>query len=517
MSSVRHTSSLEDPIPTTTDWINDLTYSDDENDSIWDLLEQNYSSPEVQEPPASLNDSFPQQDTLFHPLARGESYLSAISDEGSYLAYSVTSIQCEEERANNNLSYGSMEDPFKKPGYRQAPSLVDRKKPLPIQQTLPRPKEISPIQNNNNQYRLLSPLPTHHEESPLTSATATDVTVSPGTQEEKQRIEGILEQEAKQKLRRHKRLKKIRKAAEAREEEVQRVRGVEQPVEGWNDGVFGCIFLVQFVMVALGALVFGPGALRDDIMWGRFEKGEDYNPFAGLETDDIIVSSALPGGVFNEELDGYQTEVVSTISHIDYVNVIQLVTITSGYASLCSMLALGFLMMLSKNILHVMLIFAVSASMICTVLGMTLSHSWIIPIIGATALVVSSVYSTVVWDRIHFASTNLAVALKSMRGTLDIPLIGVVALSTSFLWTIWCICSFVGVFDFLSDCEQLSDDWTVVVIVFYLFSYCWTIQVIKVNFPSVIMFQFDVNSTILTLALNFPNVNRELSKQQLLE
>lgn len=468
---------LEGPMPTTTDWINDLTYSDDENDSIWDLLEQNYSSPEGLEPP-SLNDSFPEQDTLFHPLARDESYLSVISDEGSYLAYSVSTIPGEEERANHSITYGSTEDPFRKPGYRQAPSLVDRQKPLPIQQTLPRPKDSSPVQNN--QYRLHSPLPTHHEESPLTSATATDVTISPGTQEEKQKLEDILEQKAKKKLRRHKRLKKIRKAAEAREAGVQKVRGIDQNFDGWNDGVFGGIFLLQFVMVAVGALVFGPGALRDGTL-GRFKGEEDYNPFAGLETDDIIISATLSGGVLNEESEGHEAEVITTISHIDYVNVIQLVTIASSYASLCSMLALGFLMMLSKNILHVMLIFAVSASMICTILGLTLSHGCIIPIIGAATLFVSSIYTIVVWDRIKFAATNLSVALKSMRGTVDIPLVGVGALAVSFLWTIWCICSFVGVFDFLSDCEQLSDDWMVVVIVFYLFSYCWTVQIIKAS------------------------------------
>jgi hypothetical protein len=490
MSSILHASPPDDPAPKAADWINDLTYSDDENDSIWDLLEQNYSSPEGTEPPSSLNDSFPPQDTLFHPLAREESYLSAISDEGSYLAYSVSTTPGEEERANSHfLSYGTIEDPFKKPGFRHAPSLVDRKKHVPIQQSLPRPKEISPINSNsnsNNNYRLLSPLPTHHEESPLTSATATDVTVSPATEEEKRRIESILEKEAKQKSRRHQRLKKIRKAAEARETEVQRVRGVEQPFGGRNDKVFGGIFLMQFVMVAVGALVFGPGALSDN-MTGNFEKGKDYNPFAGLETDDIIISSAIPGGVFNEELEGHEAEVFSTISHIDYVNVIQLVTISSGYASLCSMLTLGFMMMLSKNILHVVLIFAISASTLCTILGLTISDGWIIPIVGATLLAFSSIYTLVVWDRIHFAATNLRVALKCMKRTLDIPLVGLGALVVSFLWTLWCICSFVGVFDFLGDSEQLSDDWMVVVVVFYLLAYYWTIQVIKVSVSYVVV------------------------------
>ena len=478
MSSTLHSSQRDNFAPKTTDWINDLTYSDDENDSIWDLLEQNYSSPEGQEPPSSLNDSFPPQDQLFHPLARRESCASAISDEESYLAYSVSSIPGDEERAN--LSYGSIVDPFKKPGFRQAPSIIDRKTHVPVQNDIRCESKIFPRSNTSNVYhQLQSPLPTHYEESPLTSTTATDVTISPATEEE-QRIQFALQQEAKQKLRRQKHLKKIRKAAETREMEVQRVRGVEQASGGLNDAMFGGLFFIQFAIVAAGALVFGPGALKDNMIGNDFEEKEDYNPFAGMETDDIIVTApAFPS--FGEVIEVHEKEIARTISHIDYVNLIQLVTIASGYASLCSLLTLGFMMMLAKNTLHVILIFVISASTICTILGVMM-HGWIIPIGAATVLVISFIYTSIVWERILFAATNLSVALKGMKSALDIPLLGVCTLVTSFLWTIWCLCSFVGVFDFLSDCDQLSDNWMIVVVAFYLFSYCWTIQIIKVRY-----------------------------------
>lgn len=448
----------------TAEWSNDLTYSDDE-DSIWDLLEQNYSSPEGQEPP--LIDSFPPQDQLFHPLARESSYVSGISDEGSYLAYSVSSVPGEEEPTTYS-SYGSvMEDPFKKPNFRHAPSLVDRKKHnLPAQQYLLGKEDRDAIPSiechisSNNQRRLLSPLPTHHEESPLTAATATDVTISP-----------IEEQESVQNINKQKRLKKIRKAAKAREAEVQRVRGVEQPLV-WNDGVYGAIFLLQFTMVTIGALVFGPEALSDDMSGKSFDNG-DYNPFEGLESDDIIITASPAAESGIEDLREEQVE--------NYVNVVQLVSIACGYASLCSLLALGFMTMLSKNILHVMLMFAISASMICTVVGVVMSRGLVIPAAGGVALVCSLIYSVITWHRIPFAATNLNVALRGMRSMLDIPLLGFGALSVSFLWTIWCICSFVGVFDFLTESEQISDDWLIVVTICYLLSYYWTIQVIKVR------------------------------------
>ena len=97
-------------------------------------------------------------------------------------------------------------------------------------------------------------------------------------------------------------------------------------------------------------------------------------------------------------------------------------------------------------------------------------------------MAVSFFYTLVVWDRISFAATNLSVALKGMRSTLDIPFVGVYVLAITFLWTIWWVCAFVGTFDFLNDDAELSNDWMSVVVVFFIFSYYWTFQVIKVRF-----------------------------------
>ena len=86
-----------------------------------------------------------------------------------------------------------------------------------------------------------------------------------------------------------------------------------------------------------------------------------------------------------------------------------------------------------------------------------------------------------VWDRVPFAATNLNVALKGMRSTLDVPFVGLGVLAVTFLWTIWWICAFVGTFDFLNDDDELSNDWMSMVVIFFLFSYYWTFQVIKVS------------------------------------
>jgi hypothetical protein len=183
--------------------------------------------------------------------------------------------------------------------------------------------------------------------------------------------------------------------------------------------------------------------------------------------------------------------------------VIQLVCITSGYASLCSLLALGFMMMLSKSLLHVTLIFTIVVSTAWALLGWAFSSYRFIPTIGILALTLSFVYTIVVWDRIPFAATNLSVALKGMRSTLDIPFTGICVLMVSFLWTIWWICAFVGVFDFLNDDAELSDGWMAVVVGFFLFSYYWTIQVIKVRLAKGnISTSCSLNSLLMILTLH---------------
>lgn len=207
----------------------------------------------------------------------------------------------------------------------------------------------------------------------------------------------------------------------------------------------------------------------------------DHNPFAGLLSDDIVI---LDGGVGKKKSRGSARTTVNDdargISRIDYVNVIQLVCIASGYSCLISFLALGFMMMLSKNLIPSTLIFTILVSLIWTMLGLAYgSRFLIIPVSGAVSLTISFLYTVMVWNRISFAATNLSVALKAMRGMLDILFVGLCVLAATFLWTIWWICSFIGTYNFLYEDEGLSNDWISIVVVFYVCSYYWTFQVIK--------------------------------------
>ena len=71
--------------------------------------------------------------------------------------------------------------------------------------------------------------------------------------------------------------------------------------------------------------------------------------------------------------------------------------------------------------------------------------------------------------------------LLNCRFNKLIPCAGVGVLALTFAWTIWWICAFVGTFNFLNGAEELSNGWMSVVMVFFVFSYYWTFQVIKVG------------------------------------
>jgi hypothetical protein len=583
---------------------NDLTYSDDEEEVEWQETEKSFgadshtSSPDTaallneiqnallptqeihytdEDDDVDVKSDQHQQEQLhlIHPLAHYDSFRNSEGDEGSQLAYSITSSVMSSPNTNygslepagpyydhnNNNSVKSAAAPvifrsppnvFHSPGLNdlhhpsrsndlQPPkitSVAQYAMPPLLKPKLPHRggKEVIPNPSTNihrrqqskydqdkancsihKLYHPFTPLPSITNVSPATSATATDTTESPN--------EVVvfaphppplplppgerLSQDAKKRLQKHRRLRRIKKAADAREAMVQKVRGVEQQrtsslssSPSCKDSIFAYAFLCQFLIVSMLAFAFGPGALWDMVCESLsidHTSSEDYdggsstttpivdlNPFAGLETDDVIITDGVIGSGGRKvggggNGNGEKTTITDGISDIDFINVIQLVCITSGYACLCSLLSLGFMMMLSKNVLHVMLMFTIAVCLLWTIMGLAFSPYWITPLVGSLALTLSIVYTLVVWDRIAFAATNLSVALKGMRSTFYIPCVGFCVLAVTFLWTVWWIFSLIGTLNFLSDDEEISDELIYGVVAFFLFSYYWTFQVIKVS------------------------------------
>mmetsp|Transcript_6503 Transcript_6503/g.14722 ORF Transcript_6503/g.14722 Transcript_6503/m.14722 type:complete len:765 (-) Transcript_6503:182-2476(-) len=487
---------------------NDLTYSDESDDDFeLGIGSSDQVSPETQALLDQIQNSilFPAQEPnreqshLVHPLARGESLHSEL-DEQSYLAYSLSTGGGGEDEKALSVSYGSTNSDSAqfdlKPKNSSAvifrpPSVVFDP---PIRPSSPLPdisehKEASESESSGGQeFRSVpqdgttacgqqphsvkpglgypyTPQPDLASESPVTSATVDsppDSSNGPNRQ--------TIDEKERKRLRRHKRLIRIRKAAEARENAVREVRGVDQAPTSCNDAVFAFMFLCQFLLVSMSALAFLPSALQSPHDSDVSNDVGDFNPFEGLQVDDIIIMDEA------REVNMPQDRMVS---HIDYLNVIQLACIASGYAVLCSLLTLGFMVMLSKNLLHVALVFTMLASVSWTVIGLSLKSHWVISMMGLAFMVWSCVYTLVSWDRIPFAATNLSVALMGMRSTLDILLLGMCIVTSMFLYTVMWLCAAIGTYDYISDEEGVSNDWLGVIVVLFGFSYVWTFQVIK--------------------------------------
>jgi len=465
------------------DIFNDLTYSDDDD------LDDLHSSPSSESPPQYQFQGIPQQKQrkLIHPLARphSDNHHHQQTDDESCLQYSIsTTLLDDQSRASscygsvNAVVFRSPAPVFDSP--EKPPERSPRREHQPLLPPSLRRQVEHPHPNRSSKGNYMPTPPASpfrsSEESPQTSVT--EATQSSSKISEKSRSV-VLEDK---KRRRERRLKRIRKAAEARDAAVQKVRGVQQ--EDCNDSLFAFLFLCQFLLVSMAAMAFGPAAIHDRLTGAMADQEgmeHDYNPFAGLQSDDIIVNGLYEppksdGGDVGGDLAGRGDE---RISYIDYVNVIQLICVASGYASISAIFALGFMMMISRNLLQAILIFTVVVCLLWSVLGLTLSNNFFIPVVGFLSLIISACYTWVVWDRIPFAATNLSVALKGMRRTLDIPLLGVCNLVATFAWTICWICAFFGASDYLWNEEELSNDWMVVVVLFFFFSYYWTTQVIK--------------------------------------
>ena len=481
------TSSTSPTKYSTFDIFNDLTYSDDEVSEDGRL-----TSLDGVEKPLYFQD-IPQQKPqhLIHPLARSQSNGLQTDDESS-LQYSIsTALLDDQSRAS---SYGSVNavvfrpsTPFFDSPERQqerSPKLqqISHHLPLPPQRRQAENSHIHRFNKGNNKTKSFTQTPislyANSETSPATSVTVnTDDSISPASDITNEKHRFALAMSAEEKRRRRgMRLKRIRQAAKARDAAVQTVRGKQQ--KSCNNTLFAFLFICQFLLVSMAAMAF-----HDRLTGVLTNQDEaDHNPFAGLESDDVIVTGMYkPKSYGGDGVDLAGGDGSERSSYIDYVNVIQLVCIASGYASFSSIFALGFMMMLSGNLLYAIFVFTIVVCLMWAAIGLALSQSFFLPAIGIIALTSSASYTWFVWDRIPFAATNLSVALKGMRETLDIPLIGVCNLMVTFAWTMCWIYAFFGASDYLWNEQDLSDTCMVVVVAFFFFSYYWTIQVIKVS------------------------------------
>jgi hypothetical protein len=214
------------------------------------------------------------------------------------------------------------------------------------------------------------------------------------------------------------------------------------------------------------------------------------NPHASKPSETTLVSSADDDDSFFSHLLHNEVRVNSTGVNVPYQpfqidlnTALQVVTVSGIYACIISALTVGFMLIVAKSMILIALILSMAASLGWTLLGFAIKPFGLITMIGFMFLLGILIFTLWTWDRIHFWSINLFVALS---GLSVIPFLGtLVFTSVAFGWCILWSMAFVGIIDALdAPCTPLAQDdcgadfWVYLAL---LFSLIWTNLVIKVG------------------------------------
>jgi hypothetical protein len=174
---------------------------------------------------------------------------------------------------------------------------------------------------------------------------------------------------------------------------------------------------------------------------------------------------------------------------IDYQNIIKLFVISGIYACVTSYLSFGFMLIVARSLIPIMLVFTILLALCWGIFGLTVFQYGIVSILGFSFLILALGYALVCWNRIPFCSTNLYTAICAMKSTTGILLVGIGSLWVALLWCLIWIIAVMGIFNknnsvdcqLRSNCETrvvLESDWSVELAIL-IFSFYWTNMVIK--------------------------------------
>ena len=107
-----------------------------------------------------------------------------------------------------------------------------------------------------------------------------------------------------------------------------------------------------------------------------------------------------------------------------------------------SYLSFGFLMIVARSVLTLLLLFTVGVAATVGIFGWLVSPAGgVVPILSLSILAFTSLYAVLCWARVDFWSTNLYTAFLAMRSVCaGILVVGVGALIVALLWCyVWSI------------------------------------------------------------------------------
>ena len=328
---------------------------------------------------------------------------------------------------------------------------------------------------------------------------------------------------------RRKRLSQMKMRQRSRERAVTQVRGKPQDTSRWNkDTIYAVIFIIHVILIVCLAIAFGFGGgvvafhklnvdgsfhwqqpqLSTHTLAPRVRGSASHSSsstvavtnndtFGGaMYSDDLIVSTHKSSSKLG---NATKTTTTTTVTYanspseedglftFDYQNAVSLVCITGFYACVLSYITFGFMLILARALIQVILVFSVLVALGWGIVGLSLDPYGIISITGFAALLLTLGYTLYNWNRIPFAATNLHTALVAMRCTADITILGVVSLIVAFSWcVVWSI-AFLGIVNAFNGVECDKRDACnphvaarhVPIYILLLLSFYWTNNAIK--------------------------------------
>lgn len=235
---------------------------------------------------------------------------------------------------------------------------------------------------------------------------------------------------------------------------MMKSRGQKQP-KACRGMFYGILFILQLVAMLFVGLKFGQEAL--------VPTDADLGPGVGVSDGEVL-------------------EAVEDVQIIlAYQNIVKMAYTCGAFAIIVSALALAFMMAMSRRLVYVSLVFSIGVSFAWGTIGIGISPKSFVPITGIISLMLTVGYMFVVWDRIPFASANLATALTGVRDNLGLVGMAFFFQFLALLCIIHYSITFVGLHDAMQNGEifNLSENSMLAFDLLLGVSFYWTYQVLR--------------------------------------
>lgn len=191
----------------------------------------------------------------------------------------------------------------------------------------------------------------------------------------------------------------------------------------------------------------------------------------------VVLGLAIGWGFSALKYEGGDSET------IEFSGVLYICLISGLVAVAISALALSFMTRFSHYLVQFSVLFSVFCSYLMVIIfGLQDRDGAALVVFLFFAL--SAWYAWAIWNRIPFAASNLATALTAVRSNLGVTLVAYGLVLVAVMWTLVWMISLIGIYVRSADCHDgmCEGHITSGVAIFFLLSFYWTQQVIKVRY-----------------------------------